>query len=326
MGGFALQALSVAAELKLADLLSTGPRSSDDLARQTATHAPSLQRLLRALASIDIFREDEHQRFSLTPLGQLPRTDSRYSLHAITCLVGSSFQWPAWGNLLHRIRTGECAFDAVFGMDLWAYMAQHPEAHHLFQQAMSNLPIQELQALLPAYDFSGFRTLIDIGGGHGQLLTTILHHYPHMRGVLFEVPAVAEEAREYIEAAGIARRCEIVAGDMFQAIPAGHDGYTLKSIVHNWDDGAVLQLLQTCRAAMPDHATLLLMARVLAPINMPDTGKFMDLNMLVTLGGQERTEETFTSLLVAAGFKLSRIVPTRSPLSILECVKDVPAT
>jgi O-methyltransferase. len=321
MGGFAVQAVYVAAELKLADLLKSGAVSYKELAEQTATHAPSLHRLLRALASIGIFKEDEHQRFELTPLSQLLRSDSPGSLRAITLLVGSSFEWSAWSQLLHSIQTGESAFEHIFGMDLWAYTTQHPEAQHVFHHAMSGLSAQEVNALLSAYDFSTFHSIVDVAGGHGQLLTTLLHCYPLLHGVLFELPEVVREAQRHIEEAGLTSRCDMVAGNMFNSIPAGYDGYILKSIIHNWDDNRVIQLLQTCRIAMPDHAKLLLITRVLAPRNLPDNGKFMDLNMLVTLGGCERTKDELTTILADAHLHLTRIVPTRSPLSIIECMK-----
>ncbi len=316
------QSIHVVTQLDIPGLLKDGPKSSDELAQATKTHAPSLYRLLRALAGAGIFIEDEQKQFALTPLGELLRRDVPGSMAAAGLLFGSTLQWPALGELLYSIQTGQPAFDHHFGMSLWEYYMKHPEEHELFQYAMSSFSAAETHAILQAYDFSTFQTVVDIAGGHGQLLTTILHTYPEIHGTLLELPEVARQAEGVFKAAGIAQRCEVVNGDMFVSIPAGRDAYIMKTVIHDWQDEQALALLKQCENAMPAHAKLLLISEVIAPANVPDPSKFMDLNMLVSFGGCERTAAQFKTLLDAANLKLKRIIPMRNPLSIIECVKD----
>jgi hypothetical protein len=320
-GCFVSQAVFTAAKLGIADLLKDGPRHPAVLAEATATHAPSLYRLLRALASIGVFIEDEQGRFGLTPVAELLRTDAPGSLRAVALLTGSPLEWGAWGDLLYSVQSGASAVPHVFGVELWEYIARHPETNDIFHQAMSNISATELRAILSAYDFSAIHTLVDIAGGHGKLLFTILQAYPQMHGILFDLPTVIERAEEQLKATGVAQRCTLVRGDMFASVPTGGDAYIMKSVIHDWDDEQAVALLRVCRTAMPAHAKLLLISRILAPANVADPGKFMDLNMLVALGGRERTTAEFEALLDAADLALSRIIPTRSPMSILECTK-----
>jgi len=315
------QAIHVAAKLDIAGLLKDGPKSSTELAQATATHAPSLYRLLRALASIGVFAEDEQARFELTPLAELLQKDVPGSLHAGALFIGSVFQWPPLGELIYSIQTGEPSFNHLFGMDIWEYNNHHPEAHDLFHYAMSSFSAVEINAILSAYDFSTARTIIDVAGGHGTLLAAILNAYPNIQGILFDLPQVIQQAEPVLKAAGVEQRCTITAGDMFTSIPAEGDIYMMKTVLHDWDDDHSVAILQVCQAAMPAHAKLLLMTRVVAPGNTPDFSKFMDLNMLISMEGKERTSAEFEALLDAAGLTLSRIIPTRSTLSIIECIK-----
>lgn len=314
------QAICVAAKLEIADLLKDGPKNSEELAQATRTHAPSLYRLMRALASVGLFVEDEQGRFGLTPLGEPLRKGIPGSLHAGAMLFGSTLEWQTLGNLLYSVQTGNAAFKHVFGMDLWEYYAKNPEEHEIFQYAMSSFSAAETSAILQAYDFSAFQTIVDVAGGHGNLLAAILNAYPNMRGTLLELSEVARQAEAVFKAAGVAQRCESISGDMFVSIPAGRDAYIMKTVIHDWDDQQAIALLQTCRKAMPAHAKLLLISEVIAPANVPDPSKFMDLNMLASFGGCERNATEFEKLLRAADLKLNRIIPTRSPLSIVECV------
>ncbi|WP_220202008.1 methyltransferase [Reticulibacter mediterranei] len=315
------QAIHVATKLNIPGLLKDGPKNSTELAQATETHAPSLYRLLRALAGAGLFVEDEQGRFTLTPLGELLRRDVPGSMAAAGLLFGSTLQWPALGELLYSIQTGKPAFDHHFGMTLWEYYMSHPEEHDIFQYAMSSFSAAETHAILQAYDFSGLQSVVDIAGGHGQLLVAILQAYPEMRGTLLELPEVVRQAEGVFKAAGVAQRCEVVSGDMFASIPAGRDAYIAKTVIHDWQDEQALALLKQCYNAMPSHAKLLLISEVIAPANVPDPSKFMDLNMLVSFGGCERTAAEFEALLGAANLKLKQIIPTRSPLSIVECVK-----
>lgn len=320
-GCFVSQAISVAATLGIADLLRDGPKSPAELAQQTGTHAPTLYRLLRALASVGVFVEDEEGRFALTPLAALLRRDVPGSLHAPAALIRSKLQWPTLGDLLYSVQTGQCAFRHIFGMGLWEYTEQDVEENEIFHSAMSSFSATEVEAILAAYDFSGFSTLMDIAGGHGKLLAAILQAYPALQGILFDLPHVAEQAEELLQEAGVARRSQAIGGDMFASVPARCDAYIMKTVIHDWDDDQAVTLLRNCHAAMPTHARLLLVTRVIATANVPDAGKFMDLNMLVTLGGRERTAAEFETLLEAADLVLVRIIPTQSALNILECVK-----
>ncbi len=315
------QAIHVATKLDIPGLLKDGPKSSAELAQATETHAPSLYRLLRALASAGIFVEDVQSRFALTSLGELLRRDVPGSMAAAGLLFGSTLQWPALGELLYSIQTGKPAFDHHFGMTLWEYYMSHPEEHELFQYAMSSFSAAETHAILQAYDFSAFQTVIDVAGGHGRLLLAILNAYPEIRGTLLELPEVARQAEGVFKAAGVAQRCEVIDGDMFVSIPAGRDAYIMKTVIHDWQDEQALTLLKQCQRAMPAHAKLLLISEVIAPANVSDPSKFMDLNMLISFGGCERTSAEFEALLDAVNLKLERIIWTRSPLHIIECVK-----
>lgn len=313
------QAIHVATKLGIPDLLKDGPKSAAELAEQTKTHAPSLYRLLRALAGAGIFSEGEQGRFALTQLGSFLRRDVPGSMAAAGLLFGSTLQWPALGELLYGVQTGKTAFDHYFGMNFWEYFMSHPEEHELFQYAMASFSAAETHAILAAYDFSAFQSVVDVAGGRGALLAGILNAYPTIRGTLLELPHVAKQAEGFFQSAGVAARCEAIGGDMFASIPAGHDAYIMKTVIHDWQDAQVLALLHTCVAAMPSHATLLLITEVIAPPNTPDPTKFMDLNMFVTFGSCERTADELGALLGQAGLQLARIIPTRSPLKIVEC-------
>lgn len=320
IGCFASQAISVAAQLGIADLLKNGPKHPDELAQATGAHARTLYRLLRALASVGVFVEDEQGCFGLTPTAELLQKDVPGSMHAVGLLIGSVLQWPALGHLLYTVKTGKPAFDDLYGMTQWQYMEQHPEVYELFHYAMTSFSAAEISAVLSAYDFSQVRTLVDIAGGQGKLLAAILQAYPQMRGILFDLPEVTQQAQAMFEAAGVADRSATVSGDMFVAVPSDGDLYMMKTVIHDWDDERTTTILRVCQEAMAPHARLLLITRVVAPGNAPDSSKFQDLNMLITMNGSERTAAEIETLLNAAGLSLARIIPTRSPLSIVECI------
>lgn len=305
------QAIHVAAALGIADLLENGPRSADDLAEATGTHAPTLYRVLRALASVGMFAETDY-RFGLTPLAEYLRTDAPDSLRAWAMQIGQSYFWTSWGHLLHSVRTGDPAFPEVYGTTTWEYRAARPEEDAVFNAAMTALSAPVAEAVVQSYDFSGIRVLVDVGGGEGGLLAAILAANPALRGVLFDLPHVAT-ARTLLERAGVVDRCEIVGGSFFDAVPGGADAYLLKSIVHDWDDDTAIQILRTCRAAMADTGRLLVVEPVIQPGPEPDPAKFSDLNMLVMLGGRERTAGDFERLYAEAGFRLADIIRTGSP-------------
>jgi hypothetical protein len=312
------QALYVAATLGIADLLAGGPRSAEELAGQVGAHGPTLHRLLRLLASLGVFAEDDAGHFGLTPLAECLRSDAPGSQRDWAIMVcGPSF-WASWGDLLTSVRTGEVAFPRVHGMDRWNYLARHPEEGAVFDAAMTANTALESEAVVGGYDFSAFGVVADVGGGAGGLLATLLAAHPSMRGILFDRLQVVAVAPALLARAGVAERCEVVGGDFFESVPEGADAYVLKSVIHDWEDEQGVAILRTCRSAMADRATLLLVERVIRPGNAPDPAKFMDLLMLVMNGGRERTADDFARLLAAAGFRLANVTSTASPLSIIE--------
>ena len=320
------QAVSVAARLHLADHLAGGARTVDDLATATATHAPSLRRLLRALAGVGLFAEDEEGRFGLTPLGAALRSDITGSVRALCAMRGEPWFWAAWGELLHSVTTGETAFRRVHGTDFFGFLAQHPEAAALFNAGMGDLSQTETAAVVAAYDFGRYRTVVDVGGGQGALLAALLQAYPTVRGILFDLPATVAGARALLEAAGVADRCTVIGGSFFEAVPSGGDLYVLKSVIHDWDDEQAVAILRSCRAAMGDTSRLLLVERVVPPGNAPAFAKLMDLNMLVIAGGRERTEAEYRMLYERAGLALTGVSPTTAEVSLIESQPaDMPA-
>jgi hypothetical protein len=310
----------VTTELGIPDILTNGSQTSEALAAATGTHAPSLYRLLRAVASLGILEEDEGRRFSLTPLGMRLRADVPGSMRAWTLLVNEPWYRSGWDNLLHSIRTGDPAFQHVQGMDLWAYVNQDRDANTLFNAAMTSAASVKADATVRAYDFSKCGIVVDVGGGHGTLLATILAAHPKIRGVLFDLPHVVEGAGAVLRAAGVDDRCETVAGSFFEVVPTGGDAYIMQTVIHDWDDELSVRILQTCRRSMSKGAALLLVEQVVPIGNDYHSSKFDDLNMLVTCKGRERTAEEFRGLLSASGFTLSRILPTSSPWSVVEAV------
>lgn len=316
-GYWVSQSLYVAAKLGLPDLLADGPMPSNDLAAATQTHAPSLYRLLRALASLGVFTEVAPATFALSPLADPLRSDHPASMRALAVMYNEE-QYRAWGSLLESVRTGESVFEEVFATPYFSYLAQHPEANETFNQAMTGWSAQLDRALLAAYDFSRFATVVDVGGGYGRLLATILAAHPALHGVLFDQPHVVADAGPLLEATGVANRCRSVGGDFFHEVPAGGDVYVLAQIVHDWDDERSVAILQACRRAIPSTGTLLLAELVIAPGDAPDVGKLLDLHMLVLLGGRERTETEYRSLLAASGFTLTAVIPTVAGTSLVE--------
>ena len=315
------QALYVAAKLNIADLLQEGPKSCTELAEATQMHAGALYRVLRALASVSVFVEDEAGRFSLTPLAEPLRSDAPGSLRAFAIMLGAPEHWRAWEGVLHSVRTGQPAFDHVFGIPLFQYFPAHPEAARIFDDAMTSRSSQENAAIVAAYDFAAAHTVVDVGGGQGTLLASILHAHSKVRGVLFDLPHVITPARTRIERAGQAARWECLAGDFFAAVPARGDCYLLKKVIHDWDDERAQRILTNCRTAMAGTGRLLLIEPLIPPGNEASFNKLLDLLMLVwNAGGRERTEREHQGLLAAAGFTLSRVIPTRAGVSIIEAV------
>jgi O-methyltransferase domain/Dimerisation domain len=311
------QALYVAAKLGLADLLKDGPRSADALAQATQSHPRSLYRLLRGLASIGVFAEDVHHRFSLTPLAECLRSDIPGSQRSLAIMTGEE-HYHAFGQLLYSVQTGKIAFDKLYGMPIFDFLQGHPEQAKVFDEAMVGVHGRETAAMLDSYDFSGIRTLADIGGGNGSVLTTILKIYPEMRGILFDLPGVVERAKGNIQAAGVADRCQVIGSSFFESVPGGADAYLLRHIIHDWDEEKSTRILQNIHRTIGKDGRLLVAESIIPPGNEPYFGKLLDLAMLVIPGGEERTEEEYRKLYKSAGFRLARIVATKAEISVIE--------
>lgn len=316
------QCIYVAARLGIADLLKDGPRSSEDLAQATGTHAPSLYRVLRLLTAVDLLTEGEAYSFALTPLGAYLQTSVPGSMRNTVLCYSEKPVWHIWGALLHSVETGEPAFEHVFGLKTWDYYAQHPEAAVLFNNMMTEWTASAAPTVAAAYDFSTTHTLVDVGGGHGQMLASILQAHPTLHGVLFDLPNVVRGAPPLLEGAGVADRCEVIGGDAFTAVPAGYETYLLSRVIHDWDDERALTILSRCRQAMQPRGKVLLAERVILTGSTPPVLVLeSDVQMLVWTGGKERTDAEYRALLGAAGFELTQLIPVLTPFYLIEAVR-----
>jgi predicted transcriptional regulator len=314
------QALYVVAELGIADLVASGPRSSTELAQAVGAHAPSLYRILRTLASLGVFVEGEDQTFGLTPLAEALRSDVPGSARA-WALVNCGISWRAYGELLYSVRTGQPGFDRAFGMSVFEYTARHPEALAMFGKMLVDFAAEEVGAVASAYSLSDVKSVIDVGGGSGNLLAALVESNPTLRGTVFERPPVAEAAVQWLHAAGLSHRCDVLEGDFFESVPTGGDVYVLSRVIHDWDEAHCLTLLGNCRRAMEPLGRLLIVEIVLPGPNEPSTGRLLDLIMLANAPrGQERTLDEYQDLLARAAFRLTRVVGTASPVSVIEAV------
>jgi ubiquinone/menaquinone biosynthesis C-methylase UbiE len=318
-----LRAIYIAAKLGIADLLKDESKTIGELAEATGSHLPSLYRLLRALASVGIFAEEKQGRFAMTPLGATLQTDVSGSLRAWVNVQLGEEHYRAWGDPMQTVQTGESAFHNVFGMGVWEYRARNPEHAKLFDKAMANLTGMYNTAVLSSYPFSRFEKIVDVGGGHGGLLIAILDANPGVKGVLFDIPPVAEKARQRMTNAGLAERCQVVGGDVFSSVPDGGDAYILSRVIHDWDDAHSIAILKNCHRAMVSTGRLLLIEGVIRPGNEPDITKLFDLNMMMLSGGRERTAAEYQTLVEAAGFAMGKIIPTQSVVgvSVIECMR-----
>lgn len=314
------QAIHVATTLGIPDLLADGPRSSDHLAGKTGAHPGALYRLLRALAGVGVFREEDGHRFARTDLSDCLRRDAPDSLAGWAAFVGEPYHWQVWGDMLHSVQTGEDAFHHVHGTDPWTFRARDPVRSARFDGAMAAASRQVADTVVAAYDFGRFGTVVDIGGGSGTFFAAILKRHATMHGVLFDLPHVVAGAPPILAAAGVADRCTIVEGSFFETVPAGGDAYVLKAVLHDWEDEDCLRILQRCREAMTKGAALLAVERELGLPNESPDGKFSDLNMLAATGGRERTPEEYSALFAAAGFRFVGFTPSASGTGVFEGV------
>ena len=320
LGCLASQVLYVPAKLGIADLLAGGPKSVEELATATDTHAPSLYRILRAAASLGVFVEQENRVFALNATAETLRSNVPNSLRDIAIFMGEDWHWEVWGKTLYSVRTGKSAWAEMHGDDVFAYFKTRPEALAIFNNAMTSLSALSIKPVIEAFDFTGIETLVDIAGGHGRLLTAILEANPSTRGILFDMPQVIEGARANVATTSAADRVEFVSGDFFESVPAGGDAYIMKHIIHDWDDERALTILRNIKQAMNPGGRVLLVESVIAEGNAQDFGKLMDIEMMVSPGGKERTAAEYEELFARAGFRMTRIVPTKSAYSVIEAV------
>jgi SAM-dependent methyltransferase len=312
--GFAVsQALRVMIELGIPDLLAVGDRSVDELAAATQSDADALYRVMRLLAPEGIFREVSPRRFELTEVGAVLRSDQPGPRDFIRMINSEAYL--AFEQLLHSVRTGKPAFDKVFGSPRFEWLSKHPEQAALFQRAMVALGQGGNEAVAEAYDFSPFTRIVDVGGGHGQLLSAILARNAHLSGVLFDLPSGVAAASQ--GAGGDLPRTEFISGDFFESVPAG-DVYVIKKVVHDWDDERAVVILRNCRKAMPPNGKVLVAETLVLPGDAPSQIKNIDVVMLAVTGGLERTQPQYAHLFDAAGLHLERVIQTRGPISILE--------
>lgn len=319
-GFWVSQLIYVAARLGIADQLGRGPQTPAALARKVGAHAPSLRRVLRALASVGIFAETSNGRFRLTPLAATLRSDAPGSLRPFALMIINGYNWNAWRELLHGVQTGDLPFDHVHGVPAFEYLRAHPDTEREFSAAMASISGPQTAAVARALDYGRFRTLVEVGGAHGHLLSTILRRHRRLRGVLYDQPQVVAGAAAsgFVTGPALAGRCTIQGGDFFIDVPAGADAYIMKYILHDWTDDQCTRILANCRRAMAPGGRVLVVEHVIRPGNAPDWAKLLDINMLVIPGGQERTRAEFAALFERAGLCLLRVHKTAAALSVIE--------
>lgn len=318
LNGFRMtQLLALAAHLGIADLLADGPRAADDLASATATQPDALYRALRTLANFGVFAELDGRRFTLTPLGETLQTAHTQSVRAQAIFFGED-AYRAWSDLQYSVTTGKPAFDHVFGAPQFVYLAEHPAANERFNQAMSAIAHRDIVAMVAAYDFSAANNVVDVGGGQGALLAAMLQANPSLRGVLFDLPHVASGAEALLRAAGVADRSAIVSGDFFMTTPPNGGILTLSHILHDWDDERSVTILRNCAQALGPQGKILVIEDIIEPGANAAQTLLRDLQMMVMNGGRERTAAEFERLFMAAGLRLTRIIPTGTTTRIVE--------
>jgi hypothetical protein len=310
--------IHLTATLKLADHLSAGPMTAEELAGLTGSHAPALYRVLRTLASLGFVAEDAARRFELQPLGAVLKSGT--PSHAAALMLGGPMITRSLDNLLHSTQTGKTGFEHAFGMPVFDWLGANPVEASLFNLTMVGFHGMEPPAVAEAYDFSAFQTIADVGGSTGNMLATILARHPQPRGILFDLPHVVSAAPALLDQRGVADRVRIEAGSFFDGVPAGADAYVLSHVIHDWNEDQCLTILGHCRRAMPSPGRLLLVEMVLPEGNAPHPGKLLDMIMLTAPGGEERTPAQYSALLDRAGFRMTRVVPTASLVSIVEAV------
>lgn len=317
-GGIVAKSIQAVAELGIADLVAQQPQHVQVLAETTGTDISSLYRLLRGLAMLGVFREIATGEFTNTPLSECLRRDIPGSMHDLALYVPHDGNWRAWMHLMDVLKTGKASFPQANGLELFEYLNTHPTTAEHFNHSMTSLSASVAAEFLMVYSFKDFSSVVDVGGGHGLLLASILQDHPNLQGVLFDLPSVIEGALPFLTEKGVTKRCDLVAGSFFESIPAGYDVYVLKHILHNWSDEQAIEILSCCRKAIPPHGKLLIVEMLLPSGNDFHPAKWFDISMMISVGGKERTELEFRQLLAQSDFKLQRILPMKSTVVILE--------
>jgi SAM-dependent methyltransferase len=319
-GAWTAQCIYVAAKLGIPDQLSSGPLSAAEVARRVGSDPDATYRLMRALASRGVLRQGRDDRFSLTSIGKALRPGTPGGIADMALFLGHPLRWEDWGNLLYSIQTGQPSVVKLRGKPFFEYLESDPDLAEAFNNAMTAGSEFSIYGVIAAYDFTVFRRIVDVGGGHGRLLAMILAKAPDARGVLYDLPSVVEGAARELKEAGVGDRCHIVGGSFFDSVPEAGDAYLMKTILHDWNDDDALKILANIRNAIAPDGKLLLLESVLPQRSSTDLGLLIDLEMLVAVGGRERTRAQWADLLGRAGFRLNRVVATVTPLSIVEAV------
>ncbi len=312
-------AVSCLAQLGIPDLVGAGPKSAEELASEIGANPDALYRLMRATACVGVLTEGPDGTFSQTPMSAVLRRDANPSLRAMAIMGGRDWHGRGWSQLEYCVRTGKQALEQIYGAPTFEYFKQNPEEAQIFNDAMTGISTIDSPAVADAYDFTKISSLVDVGGGHGLLLATILKKNPHMKGTLYDLgPVVAGAVTGPLKP--VMDRCTLTSGDMFSSIPASADAYIMKHIIHDWPDGPCVEILKACRKGVNAGGKLLVVDNVIQPGNDFSPGKFLDLQMLIFPGGRERSEKQFRDLFATSGWKLSRIIPTSAMDSIVEGV------
>lgn len=314
-------ALSVAADLGVSDQLAAGPRTVADLAARVAADTDTLHRLLRALATVGVYAEQQDGSFANTPLSEGLRSDVPGSMRPLARTLTDRALWAAWGHLGHSVRTGDTAFKALHGMDVWTHREGLPEQNAIFNDNMAALSSLVADAVAAAYDFSGLSSVVDVGGGKGVLLEAVLAQHAHLIGTVFDLEHAVADAPPPGASGSVASRWAAVSGSFFETVPAA-DAYLLKSILHDWADDPCVDILQTCRRALNESGVVLVVETILDRPGHEVETAFSDLNMLVLPGGRERSEREYAALFDTAGLRLTDVVHTSTRMSILEARKQ----
>ena len=321
-GYMASSCLYAALTLNIPDHLASGPKTSADLAKASGANEGALYRVLRLLASLGIFEEVSPKTFALNAAAELLKKDAPGSLRGMAIFLPDPFHYKVYAEIMHAVTTGQPAGDKAVGMPVFQYLEKNPDYSRVFNDAMTALSAPVAGAAIEAYDFGGIGTLVDVAGGHGEVLMSVLKAHPKMRGVLADVGHVIDGAKPRIAAAGLSDRLQAVPCDFFTAVPEGGDAYVMKHIIHDWDDERAGVILKNIAKAMGSKkGKVILLESVIPAGPQPDLGKFIDIEMLMLPGGRERTADEFEALFAQSGFAMTKVVPTKSPLSVVEAIR-----